>query len=186
MKKILLTTCALVAFSAVFYSCDKLKEKLFQSFITGELPGDFTAPIITNTSTLQDIGTVSIPYDINAEIKSQAGSGFSIDDIPGKITVNSITLTILNPDANNNFANFEMGGMKFNTNSNTTPITVGNDAIIPDVYATSRTFAVNNTIDIKSYLKNATTLGYFYNAKLRRPTTKPLNFHIVAKLKVGD
>lgn len=185
MKKAFLFLSVATVAVVSFTSCEKIKEKLFQAFVTGTTSANVTLNTLNNTSATADWGSVSIPFDIEQEIEDNTGGAFSLNNVP-KVTMNEIVVTILNPDQNNNWANFENGTLRFNTNSNNTPVLVGKYENNPDVYAATKTFVVENTADLKSYLKDANTVNFLYAGKLRRPTTKALNLRLDFKLNVGN
>ena len=159
-----------------------MKEKLFQAFITNSADVDFTINIVTTTDTKIEIGLLSQKLNLDSIIKKETDNAFSLDDITS-INMEEAKITILNPDATNNFANFQEGWIEFNTNVNTTPILVAT-GLNPDVYAETWLLPVDKSINLKEYLKG-TFLAYVVSAKARRVTTKPLNCNLAIKFKVN-
>jgi len=115
-------------------------------------------------------------------IKSQTGDAFSLEDIES-INVQECKLTILNPDTENNFANFEEGQVFFNTNTNPTPLIIASGPN-PDVYSDSWLIPVDASVNLKPYLLG-TQLNYNISGKARRATTKPLNCKLSVKFKIN-
>lgn len=164
------------------YSCDAIKDKLFQSFTTGNIEQDFTVDIITSTAAKSDVGNINVNLNIDSIIDAETGGAFGLNDI-SSINVHEVKVTILNPDADNNFANFEEGWLNFHTNTNTTPVQVAT-GVNPDVFADTWMMPVDPTVNLKPYL-SGTQISYVLSAKARRVTTKALNCKIAVKFKVN-
>lgn len=177
----ILTMLAIMAISGLS-SCEKLKEKLFSAFITNSADVDFTINIITTTNAKTEIGLMTQAMNLDSIIKAETDNAFSLDNITS-INMEEAKVTILNPDATNNFANFEEGWLEFNTNINTTPILVAT-GLNPDVYADSWLLPVDKSINLKEYLRG-NHLAYILQAKARRVTTIPLNCKLAIKFKVN-
>lgn len=163
-------------------SCEKLKEKLFTAFITNSAEEEFIINVITTTNAKTEIGLIRQTMNLDSIIKAETSNAFSLDDI-SSINMEEVKVTILNPDTDNNFANFEEGWLEFNTNFNTTPILVAS-GLNPDVYAESWLLPVDKAINLKEYLKG-NHLAYILQAKARRVTTKPLECKLAIKFKVN-
>lgn len=167
-------------------SCDKLKDKLFEAFTTGMTDASVTIPIVTNTAGEGKIETIPVFINVDSIIKANTGGFFSLNSI-NSIKVESADLTINNPDATNNLANFEYGVLLFNTlnpqtNDWNTPMGVGRYDI-KDSYATSFPFELIQSVNLKDHLRG-TKVIYLYAYKARRVTTKALNCTIKMKLKI--
>lgn len=163
-------------------SCDKLKEKLFTAFITNSADMDFTVNVINTIDTRSDIGSMTTNMNIDSIIKAETGDAFSLKDIKS-INIEECKLTVLNPDATNNFANFEEGWLVFNTNAGAAPIQIAT-GLNPDVYSDTWYLPVDKTINLKDYL-GGNTLAYIVAAKARRVTTKKLDCKMAIKFKVN-
>lgn len=179
--------CSVLLLSVLLYvSCDKLKDKLFEAFTTGMTDVNLTIPVVSSTAGEGKIETLPVFINVDSIIKANTGGLFSLNSV-GKITVERADLTINNPDATNNLANFESGILLFNTlnpqtNDWNTPMGVGRGDIT-DNYATSLSFALIPDVNLKEHLRG-TRVIYFYGYKARRVTTKPLNCTIRMKLKI--
>ncbi len=185
MKKARVWYMFMLAFM-IFVSCDKLKDKLFEAFTTGMTDVNFTVPVVTNTAAEGKIETLPIFINVDSIIRANTGGLFSLNSV-STIMVETADLTINNPDASNNLANFESGLLLFNTfnpqtNDWNTPMGVGREDI-KDNYATSLSFALIPDVNLKEHLR-ATKVIYLYGYKARRVTTKPLNCTIRMKLKI--
>jgi len=163
-------------------SCEDIKDKLFKAFVTNSFEENFTVNIITTTNAKTDIGLISQNINLDSIIKTETNNAFSLDNIT-TISVEEVKVTILNPDANNNFANFEEGWLEFNTNVNTTPILIAT-GLNPDVYSDFWLMPVDKSQNLKEYLRG-NHLAYVMSAKARRVTTKPLDCKVAVKFKVN-
>ena len=177
---------ALIMLVILYGSCDKLKDKLFDAFTTGMTDVSLTIPVVSSTTGEGKIETLPIFVNVDSIIKANTGGIFSLNSV-SKITVESADLTINNPDAGNNLANFESGLLLFNTlnpqtNDWNTPMGVG-PGDITDNYATSLSFALIPDVNLKEHLRG-TKVIYFYGYKARRVTTKSLSCTIRMKLKI--
>ena len=138
-----------------------------------------TVPVVTDTSAHPSIANGAFTYNLDSLIKSQTSNLLGLANID-TFEITSCTLTIQNPDANDNFANFEMANLSFSTNYNATalpPIAeIGNN---PNTYATTLNVPVN-IINLKSYVSpvGATTFSYAMGGKLRTSTTDSLTVNI--------
>ena len=172
----------MAAFFAVgISSCEQLKSKLFQSFIAKSVDVEFTIPMVTSTFTRLDIGTVTNNLNLDSIIKAETDNAFSINDIKS-VKVETCELTLLNPDQNNNFANFEEGWVSMYSDVNPTPIEI-NTGTNPDVYSDKWILPRIDNVELKGYL-TGTVLNYAIAAKARRVTTKDLNCRLTVHFKV--
>ena len=162
-------------------SCDKLKDKLFQSFVTNSFEEKFNIDVITTTSLRMDVGTIQANLNIDSLIDAETDGAFDLDNV-SSVKAEEVSLSIDNPDADNNFANFEEGWVNFSTNTNAVPVQIATGAN-PDAYSEVWMLPVDNSINLKDYLKG-TILSYVIAAKARRVTTKQLNCTLSIKLKV--
>lgn len=173
---------AMAAFLAIsISSCEQLKSKLFQSFIAKTLDVDFTIPIVNTTAMRSDMGSVTNFVNLDSIIKAETGNAFSINDIKS-VTVESCELNLLNPDQNNNFANFEEGWVSLHSDVNTTPIEI-NTGMNPDVYSTKWILPEIAGVELKGYLTGK-MINYVFAAKARRVTTKDLNCRLTVQFRV--
>lgn len=176
-----LTAIALTGLMTFTTSCDKLKDKLFESFSANGGSVDFTIPVISDTGVKKDMGSESYNLNIDSIIKAQTGGAFSLNDIDA-VEMEECILKINNPDADNNIQNFEEGWITFSTNSNPASMTVAT-GLVPDVYATEFAFPPVSGANLKSYL-TGNVLTYAYQAKMRKATTKELDATLKVKLRI--
>lgn len=162
-------------------SCKKLKSKLFQAFSANGASVDFTVPVIAVTGTKTDAGSVTHKLNIDSIIKAETGGTFGLKDID-KVTVEECRVKINNPDADNNFQNFEEAWVNLTTDANPTPLTLATGTI-PDTYAEEFTIPAVSGADLKPYL-TGNTLNYSYQARMRKATTQALNCTLYVKLRI--
>jgi hypothetical protein len=180
-KSILLLGIVAAATLTTFTSCDKLKEVFFVAFNANSASVEFTIPIVTDITQKSDIGTVKNTINIDSIIKAETSGQFAMGDIK-KITVEQAKLTLLDADADNNFANFEEGWLEFHTDAKPTPVLIATGPN-PDEYRTEWVLPAVAGVNLKDYL-TGTELFYALSAKARRATTKTLlcklevRFHI--------
>lgn len=172
--------------SVSLFSCDKLKEKLFEAFTTGMTDVNLTIPVVSNTVGEGKIETLPVFINVDSIIRANTGGIFSLNSV-SRIIVESADFVISNPDPSNNIANFEYGILlmnTFNPQKNDWNSTMGiGRSDIPDSYASSINFAVIPDVNLKDHLQG-TKLIYLYSYKARRPTTKALNGTIKMKIKI--
>lgn len=184
MRKFVYTAALAIAATTLVVgagSCQKLKSKLFQAFTANGASVDFTVPVIAVTGTKTDAGSVTHQLNIDSIIKAETGGAFALKDID-KITVEECRIKINNPDADNNFQNFQEAWVNLTTNTNPTPLNLATGTI-PDTYAEEFTLPAVSGADLKPYL-NGSTLNYAYQATMRKATTKGLNCTLYVKLKI--
>jgi hypothetical protein len=171
---ILLSAMALLI---TFSSCKKIKEATQRDIQITPTAITFTIPIITSTAAGTSFGTYNESLDLDALIKTYA-SEFGEDNVKN-IKISSVTLELLNQDADNNVQNFESINVALQTGSGA-PVTIAAAASIPNTSAPSITVPVSGTTDLKSYL-GATSFSYAVTGKLRKATTKVLNAKLTAQ-----
>lgn len=171
----LLSVVATIAFS----SCEKIKEKIFESFTAKGADFQFTIPIIATTNEVT-VGTSTVNLNVDSTIKANTGGLFGIS-ILKQVNPEEITLSLLNPDQLNNLANFESIRVQVTTSSNSNPIVIASMAN-PDTYATTVNLTVDNSKQLLDLLK-ASSVRYEVIGKARRITTKLLDAQLIVKLK---
>lgn len=180
MKKVILALGILVAGTATLslVSCDKLKKEALKNlnydltFQTAET--QFTVSPQSNTGTYFDAASASETLDLDKFIKDNTANQLGIDNIKSA-KIKSCTLTILNPDAGNNFQNFSMAQVKLNaTGQPQLELKIENN---PDTYAESLTLPVDASKDMLPYLK-AGNWNYMIGGTLRTATTKDLTIKV--------
>jgi len=192
MKKItqsLLVAAILMSIPFFFSSCDKLKEALnFQVDNNQDILIDIPPAAAGGRSSVS-----AVPFNLKAHIDAQNTSGKSIDLSKIKyIKVKALQIDIVDgATANNNFANFEDGGILISSNATaTTQARVTMAAILnnPDAYSTRIVLPVTGAAagkDFKEYLQG-TALEYILSYTLRKPLTTLLRckIHIVWEIDV--
>jgi hypothetical protein len=121
-------------------------------------------------------------FNLDSIIKVKTNGEFGIGDI-SSVKIKQMVATIANPDAQNNFSNFESARFTFSSNTNTNAQQIASftfaDAYTPTVTYT----APENTPELLPYL-NGTELTYNVFGKIRRYTTKALTVSIKVTMKV--
>ncbi len=117
------------------------------------------------------IGPLTSTYNLDSFIKAQTGNQLGVSNI-SSVKLVSVVITINNPDANNNFANFQSVNASFYSNTNSTPyaISLTNN---PNTYATSLSLPVNSNDELKGYF--GTQYTYNISGDLRSPITTILH-----------
>ena len=176
MKRRLFLYAALIACTGIMYSsCGKIASLIRATAISWQaVDVSFNVPIVTDTANFTSVGSGSFTYNIDSLIKAQTLNQLGLANID-QFTLTSCTMTIQNPDASNNFANFESAGGSLSTSANTTPITMGT-ITTPDTYSATLNVPVT-TANLKAYVSPSGTTMFTYSvqAKARRATTKVLN-----------
>jgi hypothetical protein len=185
-RKLFYAISSLLSTTIIFTSCDKLKDKLFEAFMTQAADVTFTIPVVSNTTHEGKIETLPIYMNVDSIIRANTGGLFNINSV-NTVEIQTADLTINNPDAANNFANFEYGILLFNTyNPNIRDwnrvLGVARDDI-KDTYAANMSLNLVPDINLKDHLIG-TKAVYFYSFKARRVTTKPLNCTLRVKLNI--
>ena len=180
MKKLtLFALLAIVATVATLQSCSKIA-----SLLQYDVPvqsGTITISIPPSADTVgSTAGTAMNTLNVDSIIKANTGNALGVNNITS-VKLTSVTLTLLNSSAANNFANFKSCYGSVSSNSNTTPYTV-NVANNPDVTSSSLSLPVDSTAELKSYL-TGTTYTYGLGGVLRRATTDTLTCTIVFQFK---
>ncbi|MFZ9718787.1 MAG: hypothetical protein ACO3BD_05475 [Chitinophagaceae bacterium] len=169
-----------------FSSCDKLKEKLFKAFSTGGGNVNFTIPIVTSTTAEGKYATEKVYINVDSIIKAETGGVFSLNDVK-IISMESAEIFVNNADQDNNLGNFEVGAVIFNTFNtskndwNEPMLLATND--LDDEYADYHKMIITEKVNMKEHLRS-NEIAYWYGAKARRVTTKPLECTLKVKLHI--
>lgn len=161
-------------------SCDKLKQLASASFNFDNTTAEFT--ILPTNSTTSFSKSETFYMNLDSLIKAN-NAELAVNYLK-TLTINSIEMTVLNPDTANNFANISSCTVSVSSNVNTTPIQIGSLASNPDVYTATLSIPVNQSVDIKEYAKTASTFNYTITGNLRRPVTKDVKCKIKVNYKV--
>lgn len=177
----------LFSFSCItLSSCDKLKDKLFEAFLTQSADVNLTIPIVSTTA--QEGKSESLPIYLNLDsiIKANTGGLFSINSV-STIKIETAEMFFTNADQGNNFANLEYGILLFNTWNPKTQdwnrvLGVARDDI-KDSFAANMNLTLVQDVNLKDHLIG-TRAVYYYTYKARRTTSKPLNGTLRVKFKI--
>jgi hypothetical protein len=182
MKKYLLIALGALSVGMLsLQSCTKLEDAVAKGK-NGDVSMDDTLtiniPPITSTSTQYATGTFEM--DIDSFISANNTSGLTIDlSKVDTFKVTSCSLTIQNPTTADNFQDFELSGLYFNTNVNSTQATIGEIANNPDTYSSYLILPTDPTLNLKTYLNDGkVTFNYFLGVKARRNTATTLHVYV--------
>jgi hypothetical protein len=190
MKRNILVFSVLIALTGIMYSsCSKIAALIRAqaiSFTATDL--SFNVPVITSTTANTSIGSGTFTYNIDSLIRAQTVNQFGLANID-TVTLTSCTLTIQNPDADNNFANFESASGSFSTSADANVANMGSITNNPDTYAATLSVPVNSGVNLKSYVSPSglTSFSYSVMGQARRATTKPLTvtMHVTYNIHVS-
>jgi hypothetical protein len=169
--------CAVSVFS--FTSCEKIKEKLFESFTAKGADFQFTIPVISST-TEATVGNANVSLNVDSTIKAATSGLFDLDILKA-VNAEEVTLNLLNADQSNNLANFESLKVKISAANGSNSVIIASLSN-PDTYATSVKLNADASKQLIDFLKTA-PVRYEIVGKARRATTKALNAQLVVKLK---
>lgn len=175
MKKINLLILAIV----LILSCNKLKELASTSFNFNDDSAEFTIPASTTTSFSK-----SETFRMNLDSLIKANNAELAVSFMKTLSINSIDVTLVDPDSSNNLANISACTVSFSSNVNLTPIQIGALASNPDVYKTTMNIPVNASVDVKEYAKTATTFNYTLAGTLRRPLVRDVKCRVKVNYKL--
>ena len=181
---IIIAICGAFAFFS--QSCNKLIPA--QDVSWSGIDDTVKVPIISDTSIHSALGSGTFTYNLDSMIKGKTSGLVSIKNITSA-KLKSCKLTILNPDNDNNFANFKASALYINSSVNPTTILTANVINNPNVYADTLNLPVDPSLDLKNYLYSSSssgplTVSYFFGAQLRKNTTKILTVVIHAEYDV--
>ena len=129
-----------------------------------------TITIPPTTGGTISVGPISTSYNVDSFIRAQTGQQLGINNIYS-VKLASCVITITNPTADNNFANFQSCTASFTSNTNSTPyvLTINNN---PDTYQNTLSLPVDANAELKTYLGDQ--FQYNFTGTLRRPITTTL------------
>ncbi len=185
-RKLFFAISALLTTTIIFSSCDKLKDKLFEAFLTQAADVSLTIPVVNSTTQEGKVETLSFYINVDSIIKANTGGLFSLNSV-STVEIETADMTINNADAANNFANFEYGILLFNTWNPQTQdwnrvLGVARDDI-KDSFAANMSLNLVQDVNLKDHMIG-TKAVYFYTYKARRITNKALNCTLRVKFKI--
>jgi|GEM_PF-1554254 len=182
-RKTLLFTIAVLLSGVFIQSCDKIKDKLFDSFSAKGVDATFevSAPLLP-TPVMLDLGTYTSYFNLDSVVRDFTKNAFSISDI-SSVKADSLTLMVLNPTADHNLSNFAKGEISISSSSNPTPVKF--EFEVPDQYAETLTIAVGNNTELKPYL-TGNTFTYNIKAQLRKAVTQDMEVRTIMKFKIDN
>ncbi len=161
-------------------SCDKVANLLQYNLALQTASAEIVLPP-SDTTAGSASGSQMVYYNVDSFIRANTGNALGINNIES-VKIESCTLTLLNPSAGNNFANFQSASGSVYSNTNTTPYTLS-IASNPDTYASVLSLPVDTAANLKSYL-TGNQLTYSAGGTLRRATTDSLHVKVDFKFKV--
>lgn len=181
-KRILFAVGSLMIGALSLQSCSKIADKLAEGK-SGNISWDGN-DIIINVPPITDnvvhLATGTFEMDIDSFINANNTTGLTIDlSKIDSFKVTSCQLTIQNPTSADNFQDFELSALYFNTNVNTTTATIGEIDNNPDTYASSLSLPTDPTLNLKSYVNDGKVyFNYVLGVKARRNTSTTLQVKI--------
>ncbi len=176
-----LSVFAAICCIMIFNSCGKVANQLAQAITWQGIDVTVTIPAVPDTTYHSSMGTGTFVYNLDSFVKSKTGSILGMSNID-TFRFTTCTLTIQNPDAANNFANFQQAMAQFNTSTNPVTVNLGSIVNNPATYSATLSLPINNTSNLRSYLPTTgpVTINYTYAGKLRTATRVPLtvNLHV--------
>lgn len=192
MKKLFLPFAILATIGLTIQACnikDEIIKQLLESFVAKIADFEVTIPVIDTIGDEALMGGETVYFNLDSTVRSHTDDLFNIDDVTN-VFPETVVLTLTGtesegngPDADNNLANFEQAKITLYSNSNENPIEfeIPNN---PDEYATTLSFPVDKSVDMKSYLTGS-TYTYTISGKARRTTTRELKCNLAVRFKIN-
>jgi len=187
MKKNVIVCLALAAMCILYTSCSKVDALIGAATVSWTSTDvAFDIPVVSSTTDTSAIGSGTYSYNLDSLIKAQTSNQLVLNNI-SHFYLTSCTLTILNPDSTNNFANFQSASGTLSSSADATPANIGTITNNPDTYAATLSVPVNTTTDLKNYVSpsGTTTFNYMLSGKARRVTTKILHATVHIEYSIG-
>ena len=165
---------------ASLQSCTKLAKNLQYDLDMQTASVNIVLPPSTDTVGSAS-GTQTNHYNIDSFIKANTANVLGLSNITS-VKIKSVTLTLNNATAAQNFANFRSCYGSVYSTGNTTPyvLTVANN---PDVFASTLSLPVDTTADLRSYM-NGNDFTYSLGGSLRRATTDSVRCTVQFAFKI--
>lgn len=179
-KTYLLYVLAVVLSGVAFSSCNKVA-KVLATATDVSWSTDVTINVDpqSDTTVSASVGNGSFTYNLDSLLKNKTSNAMGLSNID-TFRITACSVTIQNPNADNNFANFESASLNFSTNYNTTNTNMGGITNNPNSYAETLTLPVNSSVNLKTYIAplGSTTFMYSLTGKLRKATTASLTLNV--------
>lgn len=128
------------------------------------------------------MGSYSFYLNMDSAVRANTAGVFGADAV-NSIKIKQITLKIVNPDANDNLANFDSARVTLQSTSNNNPVQLFNIGF-PNTYADTYNYTTTNSPELVSYVKGD-TLTYNVFGKMRTVTSKPLGLTVDVTLRAN-
>lgn len=151
-------------------SCNKIKDAVKANIVLTSADVEFTIPQITATGQA-NLASKNVYLNVDSIIKAnntKLGAGYI-----KSVFIKSLTVTMIDGDANNNFSALQSCKLEFSTNANTNMYTLAEITNNPDTEAYTLEIPVNGGINLKDYF-NATTFSYVLSGNARKTTSKDI------------
>ncbi len=178
MKKLLLlaVSAAIVGFA----SCDKIKDMVKINVGVQSQNGEFKIDPIPGAGE-NELGAADVYLNIDSIIKTE-NSSVGVGNIKSA-KVTEVTLEILNPSAENNFAVVENAKVSLASDTKPEVVTIAEITGNPDEYKTSMNIPLTGSVDLADYMSGS-TFTYKLSAKTRRGTTEVINCKATVKYEL--
>src|SRR5687768_11927151 len=153
MKTLLRSTYLLtiITLSISLQSCDKLKDKFFPGFEAEPSDIQVSIPVIASTAAASPIVSITTYFNMDSIIKAETLNAFSIKNVD-LITVQELTLTIVDGDSNNNFGNMESLAVSLHSNANGNATVIASAPLIADEDTNELSLSPIASNNLRSYM----------------------------------
>lgn len=193
MKKTTLLFAFVAGSALLFGGCDKIKEKISEQvdpFNFTQQTIEMELPPVTSTAAQTSTGIDTVDIDLDKIIKDNTPKSMNlgINNVQS-LTLEKITVTLLDHDKNNYLANFDKVEAYVNSN---TGIQMGKNDIYMSAWcndiaynAADQSIVINGDpkMELIDYLKG-NKVYYWFKARARRTTNKTLRVKMVIDYKL--
>jgi hypothetical protein len=177
MKKAVLSlfvASGLLAIGTGMSSCKDAVKDLFNEFITSPMEVPFQIEMIPDANTgFISLDSAQVEYDLDQIIRDHTEGAFGIDDAD-HVYIQDMRLVLNDATSTSNFANFTGVNVAITSNGASSVVSAGTASDIPDTYDTDLDIPVDQSIEMKEYLRNNTIYYLLYGSN-RRATDKVLH-----------
>jgi hypothetical protein len=183
MRKILIPVIVFLSILTAFTACRKIVAAVFGGTDINVPATEFTIPVLFAVTPNELLfGSYSQHINLDSAVKANTAGVFGIN-VVNSIKVKQVSMVIGNPDALNNFSNFETLRVTLTSDTQNTPVEFF-AASFPDTYSSTYLFAPTNSPELLPYL-GGSRITYNIYGKNRRITSKPLTVQVNVTLRAN-
>lgn len=183
MKKIFIPVIVFSTFLIAFTACSKIVAAVFGGTDVEVPAAEFTIPILfAVTPNELSMGSYSQHINLDSAVKANTAGVFGINVVKS-IKVKQVNMVMQNPDALNNFSNFETVRVTLSSDTQNSPVELF-AAGFPDTYSGTFLLTPTDTPELLPYLRGSWITYHIYG-KNRRITSKPLTLQVNVTLRVN-